>query len=337
MRLTFRPENIETIPASHPSLQHHGGNEGRSSRLFEVGKRARPWPSASKGPSSMLTTLHQIIDITGEIIRDYWNEVSTTTSDSAGAVNSSSLRPVDETCTTHREPEAVGASRSPAYARSATNANGPSSASSPSYASALPAPSPPASSRRDDPATQHSSAAPPSMLASSEASQSSPRSLDLVRSAAAHLLDLGGPGSAVLVAGMTGTDVHDALQAAAGGQQQSSEASPASDGIFLPGSAYLEFHSALRHHTFNAARSAVPSRCATPESPPAADGHRREGLQECGLAPAVPRPDGAPRLEDATISAVPTPTSLELSQQQEYELWKNWVDEIAPWVSQSPF
>lgn len=36
VRLTFRPENIETIPADHPSLQHHGGNESRSARFIEV-------------------------------------------------------------------------------------------------------------------------------------------------------------------------------------------------------------------------------------------------------------------------------------------------------------
>lgn len=231
-------------------------------------------------------------------------------------MNTAILRPVEDTsrCRKDRENEAV-------------NIQGP-----PSYT--LPDSSPPASSHRDRPTTQHgSAAAPPSMLASPEASQSSPRSLDLVRSAAAHLLDLGGSCSAVLpMLGASTPDGHDALRVDG---PQSSEASPASDGVFLPGSAYLEFHSALRHHTFNAARSAVPSRCGTPESAARPDAPGRDGLQEdCGPSLAVPRPDVARLpLDDATLlSAVPTPASLELTQQQEYELWKNWVDEIAPWV-----
>lgn len=104
-------------------------------------------------------------------------------------------------------------------------------------------------------------------------------------------------------------------------------ASPASDGIFLPGSAYLEFHSTLRNHTFQAARSTFPSRCGTPERPPTRHVQDNEGQSDL---PGDEETEGS--REGTAVSAVPTPSFVELTQQQEFELWKNWVDEIAPWV-----
>lgn len=164
----------------------------------------------------------------------------------------------------------------------------------------------------------------------------SPHSYDMIHSAAAQLLDLGcsAPGAPPNV---------DASQSAllqpANHSSNPSIASPGSegmshDGIFLPGSAYLEFHSALRSHTFYAARSAFPSRCGTPECPETAHATTRaegQSVQEC-LPPNAHTSDTVSALDDVALSR-PTPRLSELSQQEEFELWKNWVDEIGPWVS----
>lgn len=182
-------------------------------------------------------------------------------------------------------------------------------------------------SHQTDLRPRHASVEPGSRLDSPKAAPTSPRSLELIQSAAAHLLDLGSSGDTALPTTDTG---HDVLQTGANAEQGVGT-SPASDGIFMPGSAYLQFHSALRNHTFHAARSTFPSRCGSPERP--VSQHDRDALVE--FAPPI----GAPILdttvfEDASLStlSVPTPASVELSQQHEYELWKNWVDEIAPWV-----
>lgn len=174
--------------------------------------------------------------------------------------------------------------------------------------------------------TRNSSVGFGSRLDHTETATSSPRSLELIQSAAAHLLDLGSASDTALPT--TDTD-HDVLQARAYGEQGTG-ASPASDGIFMPGSAYLQFHSALRNHTFHAARSAFPSRCASPER--AVSQYGREDVADFAQSLGAPIADIAIFGDASTLSTVPTPAFVELSQQHEYELWKNWVDEIAPWV-----
>jgi hypothetical protein len=102
------------------------------------------------------------------------------------------------------------------------------------------------------------------------------------------------------------------------------------DGIFLPGSAYLELHSALRNHIFDTARSAYPSRWPTP-SPGSypSDETAEASAQPVGhTASSLNRADQSAQLSDTTT----TPKSIELTKEEEYLLWKNWVDEIAPWV-----
>lgn len=164
----------------------------------------------------------------------------------------------------------------------------------------------------------------------------SPHSYDMIHSAAAQLLDLGcsAPGASHNVEAPQSALLHPANHSS-----NPSIASPGSegmshDGIFLPGSAYLEFHSALRSHTFNAARSAFPSRCGTPECPETAHATiRAEGQSvEAYLPPNPNTSDTVSPLDDVALSR-PTPRLSELSQQEEFELWKNWVDEIGPWVS----
>lgn len=70
------------------------------------------------------------------------------------------------------------------------------------------------------------------------------------------------------------------------------------DGIFLPGSEYLELHSTLRNRLILEGRSGTPG----PTS----------------------NPDQASRPTDTATAG--------LSKLEEYMLWKNWLDEIAPWL-----
>lgn len=76
------------------------------------------------------------------------------------------------------------------------------------------------------------------------------------------------------------------------------------DGIFLPGSEYLELHSTLRNHLILEAKSSVPTRNTTPD----------DLGQDLGS------------LTDQMVARV------NISEDEEYSLWKNWLDEIAPWL-----
>ncbi|KAF4422179.1 regulatory for the arginine catabolic pathway [Fusarium acutatum] len=88
------------------------------------------------------------------------------------------------------------------------------------------------------------------------------------------------------------------------------------DGIFLPGSAYHELHSTLRNHLIQETRSIAPTRSTTPH--------------------IEVESSGGVSLEDAEVTIPiqefqPSQTPL-LSQQEECSLWKNYFDEIAPWL-----
>jgi hypothetical protein len=166
----------------------------------------------------------------------------------------------------------------------------------------------------------------------------SPHSYDMLHSAATQLLDLGcsAPGVPPNANAPQSAMLHPANHSS-----NHSIASPGSegmsqDGIFLPGSAYLVFHSTLRNHTLNAARSAFPSRCGTPEHTDTVLATiRSEGQPpEACLPSNYHITDAVAPLGGMALSR-PTPRTSELSQQEEFELWKNWVDEIGPWVSWS--
>ncbi|RYP88151.1 hypothetical protein DL769_000343 [Monosporascus sp. CRB-8-3] len=149
-------------------------------------------------------------------------------------------------------------------------------------------------------------------------------------SAAAHLLDMGCTPPAMP------TTVHaNTPQAQPGIVDATPPAAPDlspeqflhDDGIFIPGSVYLELHSTLRNHVFDTARSTYPSRGATPELP--------LSVVEDGPLTSQTQPSYDPSFTthiEPIPSQVPTPAFTELSQREEYELWKNWVDEIAPWA-----
>ncbi|KAJ4510846.1 hypothetical protein HRR78_005377 [Exophiala dermatitidis] len=94
------------------------------------------------------------------------------------------------------------------------------------------------------------------------------------------------------------------------------------DGIFLPGSRYQALHNTLRNHVFITARSAQPSREASP-------GDQRP---EDNTSPrTLPRQTPTFRLAPSAGAEEISGTNVKLTPNQEYILWNNWVVEIAGW------
>jgi hypothetical protein len=84
------------------------------------------------------------------------------------------------------------------------------------------------------------------------------------------------------------------------------------DGIFLPGSQYLELHAELRSRLFDTAHSVEPSRRGTPD--PTAQLYQTPPATDTGIVEEDPR-----RL-------------AQLSPEQEYTLWQVYITEVAPWI-----
>ncbi|KAK6513519.1 hypothetical protein TWF281_005142 [Arthrobotrys megalospora] len=74
--------------------------------------------------------------------------------------------------------------------------------------------------------------------------------------------------------------------------------------LFFPGSAYLDLHNMLRDHIIYIANSNAPTR------------------------------DGTPDIDELACKQTPSirPSITELEPQREYILWRNYVDEVAPWL-----
>ncbi|GFF80806.1 C6 zinc finger domain protein [Aspergillus lentulus] len=97
------------------------------------------------------------------------------------------------------------------------------------------------------------------------------------------------------------------------------------DGVFLPGSDYLELHSTLRSHLMQEARSRYPSRRnSTDSAGPARSSLGREGFT---TVPIVQLGD----YEDYSLMSN-NQIPVDLPKDVEYVLWKNWLEEIAPWL-----
>ncbi|KAF6809600.1 hypothetical protein CMUS01_13649 [Colletotrichum musicola] len=95
------------------------------------------------------------------------------------------------------------------------------------------------------------------------------------------------------------------------------------DGIFLPGSAYHELHSTLRNHLIQEVRSNGPTR---PGSPVSGQNSRRRSIDaSSGETSSAEAPEVA-----GEVSSDHEPPFLPL--EEECALWKNWVDEISPWL-----
>lgn len=82
------------------------------------------------------------------------------------------------------------------------------------------------------------------------------------------------------------------------------------DGVFMPGTAYHELHSTLRNHLIQEVKSTVPTRPTTP-----AESQRGDTI--------------AAELQEASSETSDPPV---LRKEEEIHLWRNWFDEIAPWL-----
>ncbi|KAF4220912.1 hypothetical protein CNMCM8980_005337 [Aspergillus fumigatiaffinis] len=97
------------------------------------------------------------------------------------------------------------------------------------------------------------------------------------------------------------------------------------DGVFLPGSDYLELHSTLRNHLMQEARSRYPSRRnSTDSAGPARSSLGREGFT------TVPVQQLRDYEDYSLMSNDQIP--VDLPKDVECVLWKNWLEEIAPWL-----
>ena len=102
------------------------------------------------------------------------------------------------------------------------------------------------------------------------------------------------------------------------------------DSVFLPGSAYLDAHSTFRNHLLQEVRSNVPTRQVTPNP---------TRIEHVWGVNADYNPDTESHITEipTRINAVeeqtPTnPSAPQLSPEEEFALWKNWFDEVAPWI-----
>lgn len=100
------------------------------------------------------------------------------------------------------------------------------------------------------------------------------------------------------------------------------------DGIFLPGSTYQELHTTLRNCMFYTARSNATGRYGTPDHELEKGNTAEQDSDQCLDITATAT---LHRHESDNSEAVPH-KAPEFTQHQEYELWKNYLDELAPWV-----
>ncbi|KAJ4992483.1 Transcriptional regulatory protein moc3-like protein 5 [Stagonosporopsis vannaccii] len=102
--------------------------------------------------------------------------------------------------------------------------------------------------------------------------------------------------------------------------------SPFTDGIFLPGSAYHELHTTLRDHIFSTARSTGVTGHNSPVRPSFSVPERNQNVEpENSLVDALDR--AASGFNDQSNHQ-----PLQFSKREEYMLWKNYTDELAPWL-----
>lgn len=97
------------------------------------------------------------------------------------------------------------------------------------------------------------------------------------------------------------------------------------DGIFLPGSEYFQLHSTLRSHLIQEVKSQLPSRRGTPEQPrPVRLATTSTDLGTVSNAQLRNCEHGL----EIPSNLIPA----DLPKDVEYTLWKNWLEEIAPWL-----
>jgi hypothetical protein len=99
---------------------------------------------------------------------------------------------------------------------------------------------------------------------------------------------------------------------------------PIEDGIFLPGSAYHELHSTLRNHLFQEVKSNGPTRPGTPDE----DREDKRGNHDSRIADE----DNDQPVDIGTKRSSAACDPLLLRKDEEIVLWRNWFEEIAPWL-----
>ncbi|KAI1870413.1 uncharacterized protein JN550_005341 [Neoarthrinium moseri] len=298
VKLVFRPEHIETISASHPSMQR---------------KTTEP-----QCPKDL-----RIIDVTPEVIRDYWNDAPSTP-ESNVAASPTEAREVQHHKTTNARDDLCTPLVSGTVRRADVEAHNGLGDGTVGGIILQESPDP----------QIHSPARVYQNLRNELMSAPSPCSYDTMQSAAARLLNLGRSNSTTVdVEAQYTRTLPDSTVLLPGMSSVSNSSSPAShispeDGVFVPGSAYFEFHSALRNHTFQAARSAFPTRPGSPEDP-FTPSSQIYAVQHFHVHDTT---SNATCSSEAARLSVPTSQFTDLTQQEEHLLWKNWVDEIAPWL-----
>ncbi|KAG9189169.1 hypothetical protein G6011_06037 [Alternaria panax] len=102
------------------------------------------------------------------------------------------------------------------------------------------------------------------------------------------------------------------------------------DSVFLPGSAYLDAHSTFRNHLIQEVKSNVPTRQVTPDP---------TRIEHVWGVDADYNPDMGKDQTETLLNTDPVdvqssthPSTPQLSQEEEFTLWKNWFDEVAPWI-----
>ncbi|KAF7520047.1 hypothetical protein G7054_g12879 [Neopestalotiopsis clavispora] len=290
LKLVFRPEHAETISADHPSMQQRG--------TTSLGRRLREF---------------DIINVTSEVIRDYWNEIRETPGNGGGLASSLA------------ETSSFGA-HGDGYSQGTLSPSGMRASSSGSEQE-LPAYTIDSSVITDqvEPSLLHHG------TPGDQGSETTPRTYEMLHSIAAGLLDLGRPIPASELAGASQpySPLDNSLlplepQSNPPTANQSYEDDP-EDGLFVPGSAYFEFHSALRNHTFQAARTTVPPRHGAQLSAPTTHG---VGSRAASFIPTT-----ATSTNPLDTRGTDLPAQFHnLTPHEEYELWRNWIEEIAPWL-----
>ena len=265
-------------------------------------------PSAGRGLNG------QILDITDEVVRDYWNELYGLQSPTEDASNDATLQVVFDDQIRSGDAEVL---LSPEMRKNSLPMLSPEMRKN-----SLPLhPCMPSS---------NSIATPPSSTAFSTTDITGGFTLSpdsgYTHAAATGLLELSGMGHTapqdlvdMVPLENTMPDATDAINltpfATIGSPLESL------DGIFLPGSAYLQLHSTLRDRMFDTAKS----RAVTPEPQPQVS-NSLSGI----AAPVINYPEL--NLIDQPVNTTPIPAIEGLTQLVEYKLWKNWTDEIAPWL-----
>ncbi|KAI1756895.1 hypothetical protein F4782DRAFT_537312 [Xylaria castorea] len=292
IKLSFRPENNYSIPDTHPSMRQ----------------------ASTFGHDATI----EFCDITHEIIRDYQTdahvlEAIRNDSEQANGDNAERRVPSFASKPQRRVP----------YERQ-TSTSAPASLPDKGIATR------PSDFNRHAASTYSNQPGSESPL-----SIDSTESLMMLQSAAAQLLDLGcappSTGPVVVDRNRSSMEVDDEYFHSTGTAATSptaprlSECFNCDDGIFLPGSTYLELHSTLRDRIFDTALSAQSCRVASPRTliggDDMTDSYTHVDYETASIGPGNPISPPAS-----------TPLFAELEWQEEYKLWKNWVDEIAPWL-----